>query len=247
MDTGALKKFTYRLIERTLALQADRIICISQNELECAVKAGISRERCDLVYNALPAAAPAAEPVQIPDAVAAARCRGDRVFLFVGRYDRQKGLDLLRPVFDGSPDRGDILLMAGGKAVDSDPVPLGSRMSDTGWATPGQVVTLLEQCDAMLVPSRWEGFGLVATEAMRAGKAVICSNRGGLPEVVNNHETGIVLTSLTSEEIGRVVGSLTPDTMACFGIAGLRRFRDMFTSEKMHEATINVYLRALKR
>lgn len=245
MDTGSVKRFAYRTIERILARQSDRIICISSNELEAAVNAGISRGRCDLVYNALPGLAPVPESVAIPEAVAAARSRGDRVFLFVGRYDKQKGLDLLRYVFDGPSDHGDILLTAGGKAVDSEPVKMGSRMYDMGWATPGQVVELLSHCDAMLVPSRWEGFGLVATEAMRAGKAVICSNRGGLPEVVQHGVTGIVLESLSADCISQVLKSLTESDLVAMGAAGRQRFHDLFTSNRMHELTMNVYRRAM--
>ena len=40
--------------------------------------------------------------------------------------------------------------------------------------------------DGLVVPSRWEGFGLVAIEAMRAGTAVIASDRGALPELVEH-------------------------------------------------------------
>ncbi len=245
MDTGAVKRFAYRSVERLLSRQTDRIICISNHELEAAVKVGISRDRCDLVYNALPRTAPAPEPVRIPDAVAAARSRGDRVFLFVGRYDKQKGLDLLRPVFDGAADRGDILVMAGGKAVDAEPVQMGSRMFDTGWASPGQVVSLLDLCDAMLVPSRWEGFGLVAAEAMRAGKAVICSNRGGLPEVVEHQVTGVVLDSLSADSISQVLSKLTLADLGALGAAGEKRFHRLFTSDRMHDLTMGVYYRAL--
>lgn len=247
METGRVKHWLYRTTERLLAGQTDRIICISNHELEACIKAGISRARCDLVYNALPKTTPIAEPVTVPSAVAAARNRGDRVFLFVGRYDRQKGVDLLRPAFDGPSDRGDILLMAGGNVVDDTPTNFGSRMFDTGWATPGQVVTLLEMSDALLVPSRWEGFGLVATEAMRAARAVICSGRGGLPEVVDNGRTGIVLKSLDSGELAQVIRNVTSDQLREFGDAGRQRFLNLFTSDAMHESTLSVYQRALER
>ncbi len=247
IDTDAVKRFAYRSVERLLSRQTDRIICISNHELEAAANAGISRDRCDLVYNALPSTAPAPESVKIPEAVAAARNRGDRVFLFVGRYDKQKGLDLLRSVFDGPTDRGDILLTAGGKAVDSKPVQMGSRMFDTGWASPGQVVELLRHCDAMLVPSRWEGFGLVAAEAMRAGKAVICSNRGGLPEVVKHQVTGVVIESLSADCISQVLRRLTISDLVSLGAAGRKRFHDLFTSNRMHDLTMDVYGRAMTR
>ena len=52
------------------------------------------------------------------------------------------------------------------------------------------VFSYINACDAVIVPSRWEGFGLIAIEGMRAGKAIIVSNRGALPEIVDQH-TGL--------------------------------------------------------
>ena len=246
MDCGSLRRFAYRHVERILSRQTDRIICISKNELEAAASAGISRDRCDLVYNALPVTPPVAEPIVVPEIVKAARRRGDRVFLFVGRYDRQKGLDLLHPAFDGPSDKGDVLMTAGGQAVNPEKVRFGSRMVDMGWATPGQVVSLLEASDALIVPSRWEGFGLVAAEAMRAERAVICSNRGGLPEVVTDDVTGIVLPSLDSESISRAIAGVSNARLKSFGTAGAEKFQRLFASDKMHGQTMDVYLSAMK-
>jgi glycosyltransferase involved in cell wall biosynthesis len=59
---------------------------------------------------------------------------------------------------------------------------LGSRMQFRGWSD--QISTELHKFNALLVPSLWEGFGLVAVEAMSAGVPVFCSDTPGLSEVV---------------------------------------------------------------
>ncbi len=118
-------------------------------------------------------------------------------------------------------------------------------MFDLGWSNHGQITSYLAACDALIVPSRWEGFGLVATEAMRAGKAVICSNRGGLKEVVEDGVTGIVLDELTSTRIAEVLGGLSAENLLKMGQAGKQRFRALFTADKMHKNTKQTYLNAV--
>ena len=49
---------------------------------------------------------------------------------------------------------------------------------------------LLSACDVLVAPSLYESFGLMYVEAMRAGKPVIGSNAGGIPEVVDDGRPG---------------------------------------------------------
>jgi glycosyltransferase involved in cell wall biosynthesis len=51
---------------------------------------------------------------------------------------------------------------------------------------------LLPQADAFLLPSDYESFGLAALEAMACGVPVVCSNTGGLPEVVEHEKSGFL-------------------------------------------------------
>jgi glycosyltransferase involved in cell wall biosynthesis len=47
--------------------------------------------------------------------------------------------------------------------------------------------------DIVLMPSLWEGLGMVAMEAMAAGRVVVASNVGGLPEIITDNETGFLV------------------------------------------------------
>jgi glycosyltransferase involved in cell wall biosynthesis len=54
------------------------------------------------------------------------------------------------------------------------------------------VPLVLDQHDIVLMPSRWEGQGIVAMEAMAAGRVVIASKVGGLATIVRDGENGFV-------------------------------------------------------
>ncbi len=136
---------------------------------------------------------------------------------FVGRLDRPKGADLLveaaarlprqeRPwcfylVGDG-PQRG----------------PLEARIRRLGLE--GTVIlaglhenpaAVLRAFDVAVVPSRREAFGIAALEAMRMRVPVIVSPVGGLPELVRDGETGIVLPRLDAECIAEAIRRLASD------------------------------------
>ena len=62
-----------------------------------------------------------------------------------------------------------------------------------GFVSPHQMYPFLQQHHIMVMPSRTEGFGVAALEASACGRPVIASNVGGVPEVVLNGKTGILV------------------------------------------------------
>ena len=62
---------------------------------------------------------------------------------------------------------------------------------------------LLSACDVLVAPSLYESFGLMYVEAMRAGKPVIGSNAGGIPEVVDDGGTGLLVPPGDVPDAGR--------------------------------------------
>ena len=67
---------------------------------------------------------------------------------------------------------------------------LGARLRLCGWQA--DVAPWLAACDAGLLTSRWEGFGLAAAEYMAAGAAAVVARTGGLTEVVDHERTGLL-------------------------------------------------------
>lgn len=64
--------------------------------------------------------------------------------------------------------------------------PFGNRIHFTGYVDDEALLQLYNACDMFIFPSLYEGFGIPLVEAMACGRAVACSNRSAMPEVVGN-------------------------------------------------------------
>jgi glycosyltransferase involved in cell wall biosynthesis len=67
---------------------------------------------------------------------------------------------------------------------------------------------LLNDCDIFVHPSYKEGFGIAVAEAMHAGKPIIVSCAGALPELIINQKNGLVVTPHNPEEWVQAILSL---------------------------------------
>lgn len=110
--------------------------------------------------------------------------------LFVGNFSQRKGADLLAPIMQRlGPDY--FLEVVGGRQKNI-PHNLPNNISFLGRLSESSLIEIYQGCDALLFPSRLEGFGLAALEAMACGKPVICANSSALPEVVEDGVSGIL-------------------------------------------------------
>lgn len=223
-------------VERQLQSRADAIIAISQHEKELAVAAGLDESRICVVSNGLS---------DIPDY----RERKARVadgplrLLFIGRLDRQKGLDWLLKFMQGT-DPAKVQLDVVGAAVHSSGTSAGNILANVhffGWRSPKEVGACLDACDAVIMPSRWEGFGLVAVEAMRKGVPVLASNRGALPEIVGNHQAGWIFDLDKPTMLRKQLTSIASVELMRRGRRGRIRYLEKFTSQRMNEETAALY------
>ena len=113
----------------------------------------------------------------------------------------------------------------------------------TGRLPPTEVYQLLSIIDLVVVPSRYEGFCLSAAEAMAAGLPVVGSNVGGLPEVVEDGQTGFLLPYGDDLGLRRCMRQiLTNGELAdAMGRAGLLRANRRFSVETFDSAIGRLY------
>jgi starch synthase len=106
---------------------------------------------------------------------------------------------------------------------------------------------LYERAAIVVVPSRGEGFGMVALEAAERGRAAIVSNVGGLPEVVDDGETGVVVPPDDAAALSAAIVALAKDParVAAYGRAARERALAQFSDEAAADGVSAVYRRLL--
>jgi glycosyltransferase involved in cell wall biosynthesis len=114
-----------------------------------------------------------------------------------------------------------------------------------GFVSP--VEEALEGGAIVVVPSVGEGFGMVALEAMERARPVIASSVGGLPEIVADGETGLVVPPADVDALADAIVALATDLprAAEMGAAGRVRALEQFTPERCVERIEELYVRAL--
>jgi glycosyltransferase involved in cell wall biosynthesis len=86
-----------------------------------------------------------------------------------------------------------------------------------------------------VLPSLWEGFGLVVAEAMAAGRPVVASRLPAVSEVVQHGETGILVPPKDADALAKAILELldSPGKAEAMGKAGRRRVERLFSSQAM--------------
>jgi hypothetical protein len=105
------------------------------------------------------------------------------------------------------------------------------------------LIEAYENADIFCVPSRFESFGLIYVEAMRSSLPVVACRVGGVPEIVLDEETGLLVEPNNAKALCAALDSLirNPDRRTTLGLAGRRRYESFFTSDQMVARTLEMY------
>ncbi len=167
----------------------------------------------------------------------------------VGRLSPEKGFDLLIRAVKLEPE---IQLIIAGEGPErtrlqnlADELGISNRVKLIGRIENGNV--LIRAAKVVVVPSRSEGQGIVALEAMAMERPVVATKVGGLQEVVLDGQTGILVSADSPEAIASAIKSLiyTPTLCGAMGQAGRHRVEQLFTLESMLTRTVETYHGAL--
>jgi len=177
------------------------------------------------------------------------------ILLHVGRFSPQKNHKLLIEAFalvvkecsklrlwlvgDGEL-KSDIEKLVVQKGLQSYVSFLGIR---------ADVAELLGQCDIFVLPSDWEGVPLTILEAMAAGKPVIATAVGGVPELVKDGETGILIPPQDPQALVQAILKLATNSELGeqMGQTGQKRAQEQFDISRTAREYESLYLELLEK
>jgi starch synthase len=254
----------YRLsswVERTAYLAADAVIAVSHGMRADVLDAypDLDPAKVQVVGNGVDAEA--YRPIENPDVLRGLGVDPDRPYaLFVGRITRQKGVMHLLAAADQLPPDVGLVLCAGAadtpgeRSQVADAVTaLQERRSGVVWIEAmlprEQLVPLITAATVFVVPSVYEPLGIVNLEAAACGTAVVASDVGGIPEVVDDGRTGLLVhydvadTAAFEAGLAARIAELVADPAraAAMGAAGRERVLAEFGWPAIAQQTVEVY------
>ncbi len=167
------------------------------------------------------------------------------VLLFTGNPIRRKGADLL-PEIMRALGPGHLLILTCGMRG-TRPLPVENCLN-LGSVPPAQLPEIYNLCDMLLFPTRLEGFGLSAAEAMACAKPVVSTRCSALPELVSSGEHGFLCAPDSVAEFARAIQQLRarPGQRAAMGAAARQRIVERFSLQRMTGGYIGLYEELLR-
>jgi starch synthase len=219
------------VMKRSLLEGPDAIVCVSREEARWL--APPRPERLHFIPNAVhPAPFAAARGGPLRERLG---LRGPSA-LFVGRLAANKGLHTLLDAWRAMPEDATLLVAGDGHLARelrerAAREGLGDRVRLLGAVSDEELRQAYAAADVFVLPSEYEAFGIVLLEAMAAGKPVVATRVGGMPEVVEEGRTGLLVpygdAPALATAMGEVLGD--PKRARAMGEAGRDRVQAGFT------------------
>ncbi len=173
-----------------------------------------------------------------------------RRVVFAGRIVAVKGVDVL--IRAARHVNGEFVICGdGGRLAEmralARELDVGDRVHFKGWLDPDQLADELANASTVVVPSLWpEPFGIVGIEAFAAGRPVVGSSTGGIPEWLQDGVTGVCVPPGDELKLARALDDLLgdPEKQRTMGLAGREMVAARFSEERHLAALLESYQRA---
>ncbi|MEU1888116.1 glycogen synthase [Micromonospora rifamycinica] len=255
--------------ERTAMESADAIVAVSAGMRRDVLTAypAVNPDRVRVVYNGIDTAQYAPDPgTDVLDRLGIDPARPSVVY--VGRITRQKGLPYLLRAAKELPADTQLVLLAG--APDTPEIAaeveglvseLRADRSGVVWVAEmlpkPEVIQVLTHATVFVCPSVYEPMGIVNLEAMACETAVVATATGGIPEVVADGETGLLVPIEQAgdgsgnpldpdrfvADLAKTINELLadPKRTEALGLAGRRRAVEHFSWDAIAVQTLELY------
>lgn len=173
---------------------------------------------------------------------------GAHKLLFLGRLCRDKGIGELLSVMSGLRSRfSDVQLYLGGVWEDEElkerALSMKECVTDLGWISGSEKQKILRECDIFVLPSYYEGQPVSVLEAMANECAVAASNVGGIPDMIVEGKTGLLVSPKDEASLEKKLLALLADPGLCreLGENARRRIEGEFSMEHSIDRLLSVY------
>jgi len=250
---AGIKERTYEYLDALVLKRYDVIIAVSKAVMCDLIKKGVKESKIRIIYNGLNIKTDRL----IYDNLEVRKLYGldesDLVICSVGRLSEVKGYDYLIKAMPSiikeiknchiiiageGPARGRLELLINQHN-------LCDRVKLLGYVE--NVDKLLAATDLFVMPSLSEGLPISLLEAMAAGKPVIASAAGGIPEVIDHNSSGILVPAADSHALGKSIIELlrSRDKMRQIATNGISVVHNRFCSDAMAEQYAGLYRKLL--
>lgn len=193
--------------------------------------------KSSVVLNAMPEIAFETQPGRDLSLLCAGRLSPEKQFdVALRAVQRLPGVCLR--IAGSGPQLAELMLLA-------ESLGIASRVTFLGRLDRKLLQQEMRNAWAVLIPSRIEGFGLVALEAAQAGTPVIASRVGGLAEIVDHGQTGLLVDSFDEDEWAQTIARIlhTPQLRSELGQAARLRCRQKFSWDQFRVEYLKLYQR----
>jgi len=257
---GQLYQLAYFLYSNSLSSLtlrwADSTIAVSRTVADECVHGGVSPQAVRVIYNGISTE----EFLELPDGEefrARHGVKNGKIIVCIGRLSWVKGFQhvilALPLVKEKIPDAKLVLVgRDGGYLTELRRVANETGMSDSvlflGWATNRETRAALSAADVVVVPSLYEPFGMVALEAMAAGKVLAASNTSGLAELLDHEQTALMFDAGDYRSLARaVVRALTDPSLREEMPRKAKKKAACFSWQRAADKTFQAYVEVLQK
>lgn len=240
-DVSTIKKRFYIAVERLLMAGTAGVVNVSEHEKSLAVKSGLPAHKLHVITNGIASEEHVSQ--QIESEVLPELPPEKLHLLFVGRFDRAKGIDILVDAArEIDADAVHFHVIGAPMRIEEDVLPTQlESLTSYGWQSRAFVFAMLKRVDALVMPSRWEGMPMIGIEAFREGLPIIASNKSAIPELVEDGVSGRLVDIDQPGALAKCIRELSKESLQVMGVCAKHRFETRFTIERQHSEITALY------
>ncbi len=227
--------------------KTDGVVAISRRIAEILIEGGVQENKVRVIYSGVDpnlfgsfafAGWHARTPTVGTVAVLVKR-KGHRFLLEAAAIIKQRGVKLRYQFAGDGPEKEELEKLVG-------KLGLAEEVSFHGFLP--NVAAFLSNVDIFVLPSLYEGLGVAVLEAMAAGKPIVSSHVGGIPELICHQESGLLVRAGSAESLAdAILGLLSQEGLAeSMGRRAWQKVREEFTLEQMGEKNEAFYYELLR-